>query len=1004
VLIAVIAVVSFSTGHICGATLVGSWDFNEGEGTVAGDKIFWNDGTIHNATWVEGICGYALAFDGESSYVQVPDAGQYNMTQAVSVEAWVLMTPWQSCTQPNVFDKSHRGPDQPPYYSGYTIQGALVETYALAFVACNGNGCPELHSEAPLNDSVWHFVVGTASTQDSVIRFYLDGEMTMELPFKGPINTNEGDIFIGRHYLLGRYFSGLIDQVKVYEGALTPEEVWLHYNAPCERDVRALSILAPTGIVQPDSVITPTAEVKNVGQSPETFPVVFQIGSIYCDTAYVTTPLEPGATDTVSFAPWTATLTRSVTYATTCSTTLNGDMYTRNDAVHGIVTVSTGLEPVIFSLSPNNGGNTGWLTVQIIGDHFQDGAVVKLTMTEQSDIVGVSTFIDAGHLITTFDLTGKGLGVWNVVVENPDNSSATFVGGFMIEEGFAQLWADIVGREQIRVGRESEYLLLIGNSGNVNVDNIIPQVSVPEGADLISIEVAGQGEPILIGDSLRAYNIEPENIPLWISTLPPGKVEKFKLKIIVPASPLLKHNEVIELPEPGVSITGSVLGALECLAKNILKAYEGDLNLDPEELRHALKEAAITFGTSALTTIVTYAVCTAAGQTITCMAFFEGYSLGQGVVTAAKDIGQLISWLFRLFPVEYVWSWDPNDKAGPCGFNTSDHFVALGEVFQYMVFFENESTATAPAETIVVVDTLDSNLDWSTIFFEETSHPGTVDFDSSNGVITWRFDGINLPPNVNPPEGEGWVSYTIRPNQDLISGTKIENLAWVTFDYQTWACPMDSIPIFNTIDALAPYSQISDLPDTVQGHEFEVCWSGEDDASGSGIRNYTIYYSVNGGPDSVWLANTTDTCATFHAPSQPVPTTRYTFYSIARDNVGNVEPKDTANRTPIFVDIGEEKEEELPFDFSLSQNYPNPFNPSSVIQYAIPRQCHVKITIYNILGQKVRTLVDKEQTIGYKKVIWDSRNDKGEEVASGVYFYKIKADEFTQVKKMVLLK
>jgi hypothetical protein len=97
-------------------------------------------------------------------------------------------------------------------------------------------------------------------------------------------------------------------------------------------------------------------------------------------------------------------------------------------------------------------------------------------------------------------------------------------------------------------------------------------------------------------------------------------------------------------------------------------------------------------------------------------------------------------------------------------------------------------------------------------------------------------------------------------------------------------------------------------------------------------------------------------------------------------------------------------ETNLPKEFSLSQNYPNPFNPQTVIQYALPHDCEVHITIYNILGQKVRTLVNEHQMAGYKRVEWDSKSDQGEEVASGIYFYRIHAGKFEQVKKMALIK
>jgi len=94
----------------------------------------------------------------------------------------------------------------------------------------------------------------------------------------------------------------------------------------------------------------------------------------------------------------------------------------------------------------------------------------------------------------------------------------------------------------------------------------------------------------------------------------------------------------------------------------------------------------------------------------------------------------------------------------------------------------------------------------------------------------------------------------------------------------------------------------------------------------------------------------------------------------------------------------------IPETFSLAQNYPNPFNARTVIRYALPRDSKVKISIYNILGQRVKVLLNEYQSAGHKTVIWDGKNQKGKEVASGVYFYKIKADDFTSSKKMLLLK
>jgi hypothetical protein len=100
------------------------------------------------------------------------------------------------------------------------------------------------------------------------------------------------------------------------------------------------------------------------------------------------------------------------------------------------------------------------------------------------------------------------------------------------------------------------------------------------------------------------------------------------------------------------------------------------------------------------------------------------------------------------------------------------------------------------------------------------------------------------------------------------------------------------------------------------------------------------------------------------------------------------------------IDDGETR----PSDFVLFQNYPNPFNPTTTVEFLLSRSGQVKIEIYNILGQKVRTLVDENLKAGHKAVDWDGSDDSGQEVASGIYFYRIETAEFSQSKKMLLLK
>jgi hypothetical protein len=93
-----------------------------------------------------------------------------------------------------------------------------------------------------------------------------------------------------------------------------------------------------------------------------------------------------------------------------------------------------------------------------------------------------------------------------------------------------------------------------------------------------------------------------------------------------------------------------------------------------------------------------------------------------------------------------------------------------------------------------------------------------------------------------------------------------------------------------------------------------------------------------------------------------------------------------------------------PDAFELSQNYPNPFNPETEISYVLPNACRVDLSVYNLLGQKVRTLVGEFQSAGLKNVKWDGKDKSGVSVASGVYFYRIKAGELTASRKMVILR
>jgi len=104
------------------------------------------------------------------------------------------------------------------------------------------------------------------------------------------------------------------------------------------------------------------------------------------------------------------------------------------------------------------------------------------------------------------------------------------------------------------------------------------------------------------------------------------------------------------------------------------------------------------------------------------------------------------------------------------------------------------------------------------------------------------------------------------------------------------------------------------------------------------------------------------------------------------------------------VDVSYDFVRNYPNQFELSQNYPNPFNPSTTIEFALPRHSHARLTVYDLLGRQVAVLLDRELPAGTHRVRWDGKDDAGQPLASGIYFYQLTYDGGKQTKKMLLVK
>jgi hypothetical protein len=209
--------------------------------------------------------------------------------------------------------------------------------------------------------------------------------------------------------------------------------------------------------------------------------------------------------------------------------------------------------------------------------------------------------------------------------------------------------------------------------------------------------------------------------------------------------------------------------------------------------------------------------------------------------------------------------------------------------------------------------------------------------------------------------------------------------------------------IIDTQEPQAPVLVSPEDSSLITDCEPTFLWSSTAGTGGT----YTLRYAL----DSVFTCGLSvihDLPGTIYTVSYPFPSlvdTTYYWHVEARDIADNPSG---FQQFPFSFGIGAagvfDPEVSVPAAFSLSQNFPNPFRSATQIRYALPRDCYVHLALYNVLGQRVATLVDGRQEAGYKMARWDCTNQAGARVSSGIYFCRLQAGSFVATKKLVLLR
>ncbi len=336
--------------------------------------------------------------------------------------------------------------------------------------------------------------------------------------------------------------------------------------------------------------------------------------------------------------------------------------------------------------------------------------------------------------------------------------------------------------------------------------------------------------------------------------------------------------------------------------------------------------------------------------------------------------------------LEPVTSLDPNEKHGPAGSGSRGYLSEVGRI-DYTIYFENLATAGAAAYRITIDDTLDADFDASTVELGPSSHPGFT-FVQDGPNLRWEVVGIELPPNVNPPEGEGFVSFSVHPREGLATGDALSNRASIVFDLNDAILTNTHI---NTLDLDAPSTDMLPFSAPLEGDSATVRWLA-DDGSGSGISHSSVFVSIDDGPFLFAGTSAGDSIRV------ETPTTgTYSFYALAVDSVGNAE---STRPAPVTVEVTAVGVDEVPAgDFRLSPAYPNPFSEVVTLDYVLGQPGRTTVSVFDVLGRRVAVLRDERQEVGPHQVVW-----KPEAVASGVYYVVVALEKQRETVTLVRLR
>lgn len=953
--------------------------------------------------------------------------------KALTVEAWVNFKEGIYGAG-NIFSRSQ----------GYHTQGSF--NLGIRTGSSYGNGFPtlyvrtdkgevEMYKEERIDDTLWHHVAFTYEDHPDRLlnlKMYIDGEQVLEKELAGSLLADDDYMYVvGPDWFQNYKVDYWIDDVRMWSRALTAEEIKTNMRRKDFSGEEALELYLSFDDTFKDlsgngndgvPMMSVTFEETDRGNIPTAGFEVYKEG-------YEVTfgnRSENGISYEWDFgdkAP--ASVLKNPKHVYAKPGVYKVLLKTSNNvgrAASAQTVNITGVERI----EPSSAGNMGLARISVFGGSFGKESVLFLRKPGEQDLPVMNPeFPEGGGVLGGFlDMSKAKTGKWDVVVKNGDTEYVLAEAFEVVEAEEPETWCALEGRDRILFNKWQTYTISYGNRGNVDA-YIVPvyfAISDVEGLEVEYLDfVTVQPEELAVADigkkmmnEMGDFSVVNDRIdgihktriyPLVIPVIPGNSNGSIRIRIKSPGDVSIAVWSNPLWGQLGTLVTRSgesqgIVAAGTCFIEALgMAAIDGGLSVIPGvscawgalkigwnwgnvfQGKETLFNAAWITGTSLGSCALSFSGVPFIYQLVSSLVIQGADMVKTGKDCMAKKGGGQKH-------VKAVSSFDPNEKIGPAGYGT-EHWIRQPSDMSYSILFENKSSATAPAHTVTVHDTLDlGRFDLSQFGFGDFGFGGrtyslkgdnlrsfaqdvdlrpgkeliirvTGHLDEAKGVLRWNFLTLNpttmeeeedpdlgfLPPNKTAPEGEGFVSFRTGIKQGLRTGDVIANKASIVFDANP---PIVTELFSNKIDETAPESKVVSVTAATGEPRWWMEWEGSDEGTGV-IRSYELWVSKNNEPFTLWNVFPGTSVKELFAPELGAS---YRFYCISRDDVGNEQLGHE------IFDAGQYTS--IPSTEASSQAlgvYPNPFKGTAFVRYpGLRGEGGCRLEVITLSGVRIRSV------------------------------------------------